>query len=272
MACTLGLAAWQTRLARIAVVVSALCAGAPAALAADCAGNANALGTSRVLTVDGSIPRVGRKHFPDTLPLADKEVVLTFDDGPLPGTTDRILAALKAECVQATFFQLGKMAEAAPDLARRVFLEGHTVAYHSYDHPILTHLRPERATIDIRRGMLAVDTAVYGSTAGSPRTPFFRFPGFATSPELLDWAQAHGLVVFGADAWASDWNPMTPQDELRLIMGRLRRSGGGIVLMHDTKHQTALMLPSLLHALKAGGYKIVHIVPARPAAASANAH
>jgi len=270
MACTLGLAAWQTRLALIVAVASALCTVSPAAAGTDCAGNPEALGTSRILPVDGSTPRVGRKHFPDTLPLAEKEVVLTFDDGPLAGTTERVLAALKAECVRATFFLLGRMAEAAPALVRRERTEGHTVAYHSYGHPILTHLHPERATTDIRRGMIAVDIAAYGNAAGSPRTPFFRFPGFASSPALLDWAAEHGIIVFGADVWASDWNAMTPQDELRLIMGRLQRSHGGILLMHDTKQQTAAMLPSLLRALKTGGYKVVHIVPARPTAASAN--
>src|ERR1700761_5664595 len=85
-----------------------------AAAAAPCAGNPDALGTSRVLSVDAAAtPRVGRKHFPQTLPLAGKEVVLTFDDGPWPGTTPRVLDALKRECVSATFFLLGRNAVAA---------------------------------------------------------------------------------------------------------------------------------------------------------------
>ena len=126
MACTLGFSAWQIRSAHALIgalmlwIVLAPCSVSPAAAAgANCAGNPDALGTSRVLTVDMSTPRVGRKHFPATLPLADKEVVLTFDDGPLHGTTNRILDTLRAECVRATFFLLGRMTVKAPELARQ---------------------------------------------------------------------------------------------------------------------------------------------------------
>jgi peptidoglycan/xylan/chitin deacetylase (PgdA/CDA1 family) len=265
MACTLGFSRWQTRLVRTFVVLLALSPLTPAmAAGAACPGRPDALGTSRVLAVDISTPRVGRKHFPVTLPLADKEVVLTFDDGPLPGTTDRVLAALKAECVHATFFLLGHMVEKSPALARRERAEGHTIASHSYGHPLLGHMRPERAMADINRGFAAIDTAL-GANA---RAPFFRFPGFVSSPALLDLLAARGIVVFGADEWASDWNPMTPEAELRLTMGRIHHARGGILLLHDTKAQTAAMLPSLLRALKAGGYRIVHVVPSRFEASS----
>ena len=89
--------------------------------AADCPGNPAALGTERVLAIDpAQTAPVGRKQFPRTLPLAPKEIVLTFDDGPLPGTTDRVLDALKHECVRATFFMLGRNAAAHPVLAKRV--------------------------------------------------------------------------------------------------------------------------------------------------------
>ena len=264
MACTLGFSRWQTRHAWVlAGVVSLWSVGITTASAADCAGRPDALGTARVLTVDSSTPRVGRKHFPATLPLAAKEVVLTFDDGPLPGTTGHILDTLKAECVRATFFLLGRMAVKSPALARRELAEGHTVAHHSYNHPLLGHMRPDRAMADINRGFAADDMAVYGKAGAEPHTPFFRFPGFVSSPELLDRLAARKIVVFGADEWASDWNPMRPQQELALIMARLRHSNGGILLLHDTKQQTAQMLPDLLRALKAGGDKIVHVVPRR---------
>ena len=82
------------------------------AAAAECPGKPDAVGTERVLAVDAATtPRVGRKSFPATLPLGPKEVVLTFDDGPTPGTTERVLDALKRECVRATFFLIGKHAE-----------------------------------------------------------------------------------------------------------------------------------------------------------------
>src|SRR5215831_20710310 len=111
-----------------------------------CPGNPDALSTSRVITIDAATtPAVGRKQFPTTLPLADKEVVLTFDDGPWPGTTNRVLDALKHECVQATFFLLGRNAATNPALARRALAEGHTIAHHSYAHPLLSRMSPAAA-------------------------------------------------------------------------------------------------------------------------------
>jgi peptidoglycan/xylan/chitin deacetylase (PgdA/CDA1 family) len=234
-----------------------------AAAAQSCPGNPDALGTERVLDVDArSTPRVGRKHFPATLPLQRKEVVLTFDDGPIPETTPKVLAALKHECVRATFFLLGRNAEANPRLARRILAEGHTIGHHTYSHQILNRVPMAVAEADINRGIEANDYAVYGQRRDQPATPFFRFPGFASTPHLLDMLERRGIVVFGADVWASDWNQMSPPTELNLIMKRIEATGGGIVLFHDTRAQTAAMLPEFLRELKRRGYRIVHVVPA----------
>jgi peptidoglycan/xylan/chitin deacetylase (PgdA/CDA1 family) len=234
-----------------------------AAPAPECPGNPDALGTARTLAVDvATTPRVGRKQFPQTLPLAPKEVVLTFDDGPWPGTTAHVLDALAHECVKATFFMLGRNAEAHPDLVRRARAEGHLVAHHTYDHPILNRMRLEKAQAEIDHGFAAVGRVLYGEARAEPVTAFFRFPGFASTPALLDWLEKRGIVVFGADLWASDWNPMTPDQELRLVLSRLDATGGGILLLHDTKMQTAAMLPNLLRELKRRGYRIVQAVPA----------
>jgi peptidoglycan-N-acetylglucosamine deacetylase len=239
------------------VVTSATAAAAP------CPGNPDALGTERVLAVNAAAtPRVGHKHFTTTLPLARKEVVLTFDDGPWPGTTSRVLDALRHECVKATFFLLGRNAADHPDLARREVAEGHTVAHHTFSHPLLARLSFAAAEAEIDRGIAAVETAAIGHTGPVPVTPFFRFPGFASSPALLDRLQQRRIVVFGADLWASDWNPMTPATELALVMNRLNATGRGILLFHDTKAQTAAMLPALLRELKRQGYRVVHTVPA----------
>jgi peptidoglycan/xylan/chitin deacetylase (PgdA/CDA1 family) len=245
----------------LASVVAAAAADAP------CPGNPDALGTERLLAVSAATtPRVGLKQFPTTLPLGPKEVVLTFDDGPWPGPTAKVLDALKHECVRATFFLLGRNAAANPALARRELAEGHTVAYHTYAHPLLNRMSLAAADAEISRGIAAVDRAIDGDTAAapetSPRTPFFRFPGFAASPALLDRMNARGMVVFGADLWASDWNPMGPAQELQLVLQRLNAAGRGIVLFHDTKSQTAAMLPAFLRALHARGFRIVHVVPA----------
>ena len=116
----------------------------------------------------------------------------------------------------------------------------------------------------IIRGIESDEAAIYGSRRSNPTTPFFRFPGFASSPALLDFANRRGLVVFGADVWASDWDPMTSEQELRLILSRIERVGRGIVLFHDTKAQTARMLPAFLRELKRRGYHVVHVIPRSP--------
>ncbi len=242
----------------------ALVAAAPLAAAAQtCPGNPDALGTARVLEVSAaSTPRVGRKEFPQTLPLAAKELVLTFDDGPWPTTTPKVLDALKAECVRATFFLIGRNTEASPQIARRELAEGHSIGHHTFSHPLLNHLSLAKAEADIDRGIEANEYALYGERRSEPTTPFFRFPGFASNPALLERMAARGLVVFGADVWASDWLPMTPEAELQLILGRIDKVDRGIVLFHDTKKETAQMLPALLRELKRRGYSIVHVVAA----------
>jgi len=231
--------------------------------AASCGGNADAIGTERTITVEPGA-QVGRKHFPQTLPLQPKEVVLTFDDGPWPGTTDSILDTLRKNCVKATFFMLGRSAASWPAIAKRVAADGHSVGHHSYSHPLLNHMTQRSAEAEIDRGIAAVEAA----TGDRQVSALFRFPGFASSPALLDLAKKRGMAVFGADVWASDWNPMTPDQELRLVLERIEAAKGGIVLFHDTKKQTAAMLPNLLRALKTRGYRIVHAVPAARATSS----
>lgn len=251
------------------------CAVSAAARADSCPGNPDALATERVLAVDARISaRVGRKQFPDTLPLSPKEVVLTFDDGPWPTTTPAVLDALRGECVQATFFLLGRNVIANPELARREHDEGHTIAYHTFDHRLLDRMPLSAAEAEIDRGIIAVNSVVYSRADARPIAPFFRFPGFASSPALLDRLNSRGIVIFGADLWASDWNPMTPEQELRLVMARLRAEGGGIVLLHDTRAETAAMLPELLKELKNKGYHVVHVAPAgvQPAGHPSQAH
>src|SRR5580704_14306890 len=106
-----------------------------------------ALGTSRILGVNAATtPRVGLKSFPQTLPLADHEVVLTFDDGPWPPTTTRVLAALARECVRATFFLIGKSASEYPQMVRRIAAEGHTIGHHTWSHRSQKRIKPSEAT------------------------------------------------------------------------------------------------------------------------------
>ena len=246
-----------------ALLLAALCVGSKAAETC----GPEKLGVSRTIAVGGA-PRLGLKSYPQTLDLRDHEVVLTFDDGP-SAPTPRVLAALAAECAKATFFVIGRNADALPDLVRREIAEGHTVGSHSFSHPLaMSKMRFEAAMADIDRGAAAVDKAAGGKSA-----KFFRFPGFVDSPELLAALEKKNMPVFGTDLWASDWTPMTPQAELELLMRRLRRAGRGIILLHDIKKQTADMLPALLAALKAEHFQLVHMIsgdaptPIRPAPA-----
>ncbi|WP_213772696.1 polysaccharide deacetylase family protein [Bradyrhizobium sp. dw_78] len=261
---------WRKRTFRLAHALGAGLAVAVSmaliatAQAAECS-NKDALGTSRILAVDAvTTPRVGLKSFPQTLPLEDHEVVLTFDDGPWPATTPKVLAALAHECVHATFFLIGKPASEHPDLVRRIAAEGHTIGTHSWTHPSLAQIKPDQAVAQIDHGISAVERVLHGVATTKPSTPFFRFPGFESTPATLDLLQSRGIVVFGADLWASDWNPMTPAEELKLLTGRLEAAGRGIILLHDPKAHTAAMLPAFLRYLKENHYRVVHLVPAVP--------
>ncbi|MBN9039722.1 MAG: polysaccharide deacetylase [Rhizobiales bacterium 62-47] len=247
----------RTLLATFAVAMAAT----TTASAADCP-HEGALGTSRVMQVDvAHFPRVGIKSFPQTLPLQDKEVVLTFDDGPA-AQTSQILAALRSECVRATFFMVGKGAQEMPAMVKRIAAAGHTVGHHTWSHRHLNKLSHAAAVEEINRGIAADETALNGVSTTSPSTPFFRFPYFESTPALLDELQSRGIMVFGADLWASDWERMTPDQQLKLLVGRLEVARKGIILLHDPRAQTAAMLPAFLRYLREHGYRVVHIVPA----------
>jgi peptidoglycan/xylan/chitin deacetylase (PgdA/CDA1 family) len=224
------------------------------------------LGTYRVLKVDAAAyPRVGLKNFPQTLPLRDHEVVLTFDDGPWPPTTPKVLETLASECVRATFFLIGKPASAHPDLVKRIAAEGHTIGSHTWLHRSLKQINPRETTEEIDHGIEAVEMALHGVETSTPSTPFFRFPGFETTPATLDLLQSRGIIVFGTDLWASDWQIMTPKQELTLLIDRLKVTRKGIILLHDPKAHTAAMLPAFLRYLRENHYHIVHVVPNGPA-------
>jgi peptidoglycan/xylan/chitin deacetylase (PgdA/CDA1 family) len=252
----------RNRTLMLASATISMLGGIASAHAAGCP-HKDVLGTARVISVDArTTPRVGLKSFPQTLPLADREVVLTFDDGPYPPTTSKVLAALAQECVRATFFLIGLHAAEHPDMVKRIAREGHTIGHHTWSHPSLMRIAPGRAVDEIERGIAADEKALNGAATTKPSTPFFRFPGFESTPATLELLESRGIVVFGADLWASDWNEMTPAQELKLVTERLSAARKGIILFHDPKARTAAMLPAFLRYLRANGYRIVHLVPA----------
>ena len=125
-----------------------------------------ALGVSRTLVVDpNEHPRIGSMQYPETLPLNDHEVVLTFDDGPLPRNTSRVLDSLASECVKATFFMVGQMARAYPSMVRRVYDEGHIVANHTQNHPI-RKMSAAQAAREIEEGFASLREAIGGLAGG----------------------------------------------------------------------------------------------------------
>src|SRR5256886_9440086 len=152
---------------------------------------AGALGVSRTLVVDpNEHVRVGSLQYNESLPLMDREVVLTFDDGPLPPYTNRMLDTLASECVKATFFMVGRMVQGYPAVVRRVYNEGHTIANHSQTHPFTFHkMSVDQASREIEGGFSSLRTAL-----GDPKAvaPLFRFPGL-----LRQTAVEHYLVDQG---------------------------------------------------------------------------
>lgn len=230
------------------------------AYAEACSGNPDALGTSRVITVDPAALRaVGTAQFPQTLPLRDHEIVLSFDDGPSPLTTVKVLDALAAECVKANFFILGQHAKERPDLARRAYSDGHTLGTHSQTHPDLARMPLSAAEQEIDDGIQSLQSAL------GPRmtqAPFFRAPYLQTTPDLDRFLVKRGLMLWSIDVDSEDWRPQSPEELIARIMDRLEAKRSGIVLMHDVQPHTAAAIPTLLRELKARGYSIVHAVPA----------
>jgi peptidoglycan/xylan/chitin deacetylase (PgdA/CDA1 family) len=251
----------------------ALCCSLVAANAGECPGNPDALGTSRTIVVDPRDHiRIGTMDYAETLPLLAREVVLTFDDGPIPPYTNRILDILAADCVKATYFIVGDMAKEYPALVRRVYDAGHTVGTHSMSHPLrFRALSVERGNAQIDNGIAATAAAL--GDAGKV-APFFRFPGFGHTEAAHEHAAEQGLMVWGADFPADDWTRIGAREVARRALHRLEVKGKGVLLLHDIHQRTVDALPIILAELKARGFRVVHVVPSsaeRPATVTAAA-
>ena len=237
---------------------------APAALAADCPGHPDAIGTSRTLVVDPREHRLlGTMQYRETLPLADHEVVLTFDDGPLPRNSNQILEILASQCVKATFFEIGQMAQSFPEGVRKLRDAGHTIGTHTQNHPLNMNRMPiERAQKEIDDGIASVKAALGDDAAAL--APFLRIPGLMRADAVEDYAGSQGLQLWSADFPADDWRHISPAREYDLAINRIEAKGKGILLLHDIQARTVAALPRILNELKARGYHIVHVVPATP--------
>jgi peptidoglycan/xylan/chitin deacetylase (PgdA/CDA1 family) len=233
------------------------------AVAADCL-NADALGVTRKLAIDPAVfARVGTTQYPATLPLRPKEVVLTFDDGPMPPMTNSVLHALRNECVLATFFLVGRNAKAHPAVARQIAEEGHTVANHTENHHLVTLAGPHGVK-EFDAGFASIGAVLAPDYAPAP---FFRFPGLFNTHAVESHAKAKGVSVMSGDVLADDWIGIGPDHIIARGLARLQMKGSGILLLHDVQPALALALPKLLRELKRLGYRVVHIVPAPGAGA-----
>jgi peptidoglycan-N-acetylglucosamine deacetylase len=221
-----------------------------------CPGNADALGVSRTVEIDTTGgPAFGFEQYKAHDFLAMKEVVLTFDDGPQKIHTEAVLTALANHCTKATFFSIGKMALGYPDIIRDVVKQGHTVGTHTWSHADLRIKKTGAAAIDeIERGISGVKRAV-----GSPIAPFFRFPFLRDSADTLTHLRGRNIAVFSTDVDSFDFKFRNPEQTVKSVIDRLEKKGKGIILMHDIQPTTAKSIPMLLAALKANGYKVVHL-------------
>jgi peptidoglycan/xylan/chitin deacetylase (PgdA/CDA1 family) len=235
--------------------------GMGAAAAAECP--AGALGVSRTIVVDPSEHSLlGSQQYNESLPLRDREIVLTFDDGPLPPYTNRILETLASECVKATFFLVGRMVRGYPSIVQRIYNEGHTIANHSQNHPFTFHrMTVDQASHEIEEGFASLRSAL-----GNPKavSPFFRIPGLLRQSSVEQYLTAHGYMTWSVDFSADDWTRISAQEVAKRAISRIEARGRGILLLHDIQPATALAFPEILREIKARGYKIVHVVPATP--------
>jgi peptidoglycan/xylan/chitin deacetylase (PgdA/CDA1 family) len=251
----------------IALSFFAVIGGTSVAMAADCPGNPDALGTSRVITITPEeYTSLGSIQYKQTLPLADHEVVLTFDDGPIPPYSNMILDTLESQCVKATYFMVGEMAHAYPAIARRIYNAGMTIGTHSQHHPFaFQRLSMQRVESEVDGGIASVDAAL-----GDPKAvaPFFRIPGFGRTNAIDNYLAEKKLITWSADVDTDDWwRGSTAKAVVQRAMRRLNAKGRGIILMHDIHPATVMALPELLKQLKASGYHVVQVVAAgeRPA-------
>jgi peptidoglycan/xylan/chitin deacetylase (PgdA/CDA1 family) len=219
------------------------------------------MGLSRIVEIDTTGgPGFGFEHFKQYDFLRDKEVVLTFDDGPWPENTPAVLRALADNCIKATFFEIGEHATWHPEITKQVIEAGMTLGSHTWSHKDLAR-NPYAKDIELAKAEIEMGFSAVHNAAGVPIAPFFRFPALQHPPELLAYMSERNIGVFSADFDSRDFKLRKPEEVIKSVMTKLEKNGKGIILMHDFRRATAEAMPELLRQLKAGGYKVVHLVP-----------
>lgn len=237
--------------------------------------NPNAMGVARVVEIDTTGgPGFGKEHFKMYDFLREGEVVLTFDDGPWPKTTETVLAALAEQCVKAIFFSIGRNAMDYPEILKKVAAAGHTVGSHTWTHQTLNktrgsmpigggkrEVRDYEPKDEIEKGMSGVKIAIGDS---GQEAPFFRFPGLVQPPELMKYLGERNVAMFSTDFDSFDFKMRKPELVVKSVMDKLKKNGKGIALMHDIHPWTANAVQDLLAQMKANGFKVVQMKAKAP--------
>jgi peptidoglycan/xylan/chitin deacetylase (PgdA/CDA1 family) len=190
----------------------------------------------------------------DPLPVKEKIIALTFDDGPLPDVTPRVLKALAAHGFRATFCVLGERIAARPDLAKAYVDAGHELASHSWDHPFFTKIDDDAARVQLHR----TQDAIVAATGRKP--VLFRPPYFAIDPGKSEIVHREfGYTLLFDSLNGRDWvKPApTPQETIRQVADHIRP--GDIVLLHESFPNTVEALPELVNVLSEKGFRSVTV-------------
>jgi peptidoglycan/xylan/chitin deacetylase (PgdA/CDA1 family) len=159
-------------------------------------------------------------------------IALTFDDGPSPGVTDKVLAELDRRRLKATFFMIGKKAEAYPKLAAEVAAAGHEIANHTYTHPALNRLSADRVEYEIFKAQDVIAQAT-GREAVWFRPPYGAFR--PADQGAIPRTKSLGVAMWSVDP--RDWAKPGASTIVQRIAGSAHP--GSIILLHDLHHQTA---------------------------------
>lgn len=190
-----------------------------------------------------------------------REVVLTFDDGPEPGKTGKVLDLLAANCAKAAFFLRGDAAEKYPDIVRNIVIAGHQVGGHGWAHASLTDMPIEDARAEIERSVTVINDALAASPeTQNMRTRLFRFPYMNSNRELEQLMVELNLVPVPVHADGADWELTDPNEIVANVFRMLRKADDrGVILLHDPFDSSDEAVELLLRRLKDEGYRIVEI-------------
>lgn len=176
----------------------------------------------------------------------DPEILFTFDDGPSPTTTPKVLDELKKHGIHAVFFMVGEMAgsenKKVPAIVKRILDEGHIIASHTMKHHDLCRLKSEEAAAaDIDDGIAAIEKVAHLKLA------WFRTPYGARCQRVEDLLAARGLSHFHWDLDPQEWKHNDAQKAFTYVTGNLARTANrNVLLMHDIKQATVKALPQIL--------------------------